>query len=422
MSKKMKKVISKVLVCCMLLSVAYPTVTASAEEADQKEGYRVTFVTNGSKVELDGKEIKDGDVLTTYESPSGWIETKGWFEDSNGFEVDVNDINRPEVGPVKWQEITFEHKVDGSGAVKFRVPEGNPYFEIEGDYDWMNYYGNSVFEIIGISEDLTVNVKAPYMPADDFEDYSTNEDEEPVFVDEDAEKENKDYSVKFVVNDSIVTCDGKEIKDGDTVTTHTTPSSWIETEGWFVDGRNVVVDESEINDPDKGPVKWVENKKEIHGDGDGAVAFTVQSEGPGLIMITVDGEYDHMGYTGSGVFEIIGISEDVTVNVDSHYGADEELTEETPAVMETYTTDKKLDADVKAPAPKILGDVNGDDKASAKDSMMVQRFTVGLVELDDTQKQNADVDGNGKVTNADALNIMRYTVNADVKYPIGETK
>ena len=67
----------------------------------------------------------------------------------------------------------------------------------------------------------------------------------------------------------------------------------------------------------------------------------------------------------------------------------------------------------------ILGDVNGDQKVTAKDSMLIQRYAVKIVKLDDDQMKLADVDGNGKVTNADSLNIIRYTIHASVKYPIG---
>ena len=73
-----------------------------------------------------------------------------------------------------------------------------------------------------------------------------------------------------------------------------------------------------------------------------------------------------------------------------------------------------------APEDIILGDVNGDKKVTAKDSMQIQRYTVNLTELSEERQKAADVDGNKKVTNADALNILRYTINVSVKYPIGK--
>ena len=67
----------------------------------------------------------------------------------------------------------------------------------------------------------------------------------------------------------------------------------------------------------------------------------------------------------------------------------------------------------------ILGDVNGDNKVTAKDSMQIQRYAVKLISLDEDQLKRADVDGDNKVGNKDALNILRYTIHANVKYPIG---
>ncbi len=67
----------------------------------------------------------------------------------------------------------------------------------------------------------------------------------------------------------------------------------------------------------------------------------------------------------------------------------------------------------------ILGDVNGDNKVTAKDSMQIQRYAVKLISLDEDQLKLADVDGDNKVGNKDALNILRYTIHANVKYPIG---
>lgn len=69
----------------------------------------------------------------------------------------------------------------------------------------------------------------------------------------------------------------------------------------------------------------------------------------------------------------------------------------------------------------LLGDVNGDNKVTAKDSLVIQRFVISSAQLDDHQQKLADVDSNGKVTNADALHILRYTINANDKYPIGQT-
>ena len=93
-----------------------------------------------------------------------------------------------------------------------------------------------------------------------------------------------------------------------------------------------------------------------------------------------------------------------------------------PAKTAAPADNVNSDADTKKPSLNLLGDINGDNKATAKDSMLIQRYAVNLSELDETQKFLGDVDGNGKVTNADAMSILRYTVNENVKYSIGEEK
>ena len=55
-----------------------------------------------------------------------------------------------------------------------------------------------------------------------------------------------------------------------------------------------------------------------------------------------------------------------------------------------------------------LGDVNSDNKITAKDSMLIQRHAVHLITLDETQLKAADVNGDGRVTNKDALAILIY--------------
>ena len=52
--------------------------------------------------------------------------------------------------------------------------------------------------------------------------------------------------------------------------------------------------------------------------------------------------------------------------------------------------------------------------------MLIQRYSVKLISLDDKQQKLDDVDGNNKITNADALSILRYTIKANVKFPIGQ--
>ena len=70
--------------------------------------------------------------------------------------------------------------------------------------------------------------------------------------------------------------------------------------------------------------------------------------------------------------------------------------------------------------PMARGDVDGDGKISAKDSMSIQRYVLHFKKFDENQLRAGDVDGDGKVTNKDAMNILRYTININIKYVLGE--
>ena len=67
-----------------------------------------------------------------------------------------------------------------------------------------------------------------------------------------------------------------------------------------------------------------------------------------------------------------------------------------------------------------MGDVDGDGKISAKDSMLVQRFVIKLKQLDEVQIKIADVNGDSKITNKDALEILRYTIHMSKNDRIGK--
>ncbi len=78
------------------------------------------------------------------------------------------------------------------------------------------------------------------------------------------------------------------------------------------------------------------------------------------------------------------------------------------------TPDTPDTPDPEKPTTKT-GDVDGDGKISAKDSMNIQRYVISLKKLDDNQLKAADVNGDGRVTNKDALSILRYTIGYKVE-------
>ena len=60
----------------------------------------------------------------------------------------------------------------------------------------------------------------------------------------------------------------------------------------------------------------------------------------------------------------------------------------------------------------MVGDVNSDCRVTSKDSLIIQRYVLGLEkDLKKWEKEAADVDGNDKITNADSLIVLRYTLN-----------
>ncbi len=86
------------------------------------------------------------------------------------------------------------------------------------------------------------------------------------------------------------------------------------------------------------------------------------------------------------------------------------------SVAEQYAKDngiatlKKINKPEDPKSSGMYGDVNKDDKVSGSDSLMIQRYVIKLVKLDDDQLTAADVDNNGKVDNRDSLNVLRYTI------------
>ena len=60
--------------------------------------------------------------------------------------------------------------------------------------------------------------------------------------------------------------------------------------------------------------------------------------------------------------------------------------------------------------PFELGDVNGDGRVTAVDSLLVQRSAVSLIKLSDEQKKLANVDDRSLVDNRDAMIILRSSI------------
>ena len=85
------------------------------------------------------------------------------------------------------------------------------------------------------------------------------------------------------------------------------------------------------------------------------------------------------------------------------------------SVAEQYAKDNNIASLVKMDPPKqkeigMIGDVNGDKKVTAVDSITIQRSVIKLVKLDEKQTFLADVNRDNKVDNRDSLQILRYAI------------
>ena len=68
----------------------------------------------------------------------------------------------------------------------------------------------------------------------------------------------------------------------------------------------------------------------------------------------------------------------------------------------------------------IYGDVNGDEKVSARDALLILRYAIKLNQFTDTQKALADVNGDNKANASDALLIQRYAIGITSNSKIGD--
>ena len=119
-------------------------------------------------------------------------------------------------------------------------------------------------------------------------------------------------------------------------------------------------------------------------------------------------------YDSALVYEIDQNTIGIAIDADSNG-----TYETTINVSENTSSDTDTDTDKPVSGMK-MGDVDGDGKISAKDSMLVQRFVIKLKQLDEVQIKIADVNGDSKITNKDALEILRYTIHMSKNDRIGK--
>ncbi len=66
-------------------------------------------------------------------------------------------------------------------------------------------------------------------------------------------------------------------------------------------------------------------------------------------------------------------------------------------------------------SPTALGDLDGDGRVSAKDSLYIMQFAIKRIKYNENQKKCADVNADGRVTTNDALLALRHSIGLPTK-------
>lgn len=129
---------------------------------------------------------------------------------------------------------------------------------------------------------------------------------------------------------------------------------------------------------------------------------------------TEDGKFislDHtipVGQNGITLTEYYGGTPAVPTPTETVAGTEATVPATGPAPTET----------VPAPADIAYGDVDGNGKINLADVVLINRYLLGLAELDPDAQDRADVDVNTHVEPMDALNLLCYVIDLIDKLPV----
>ena len=84
---------------------------------------------------------------------------------------------------------------------------------------------------------------------------------------------------------------------------------------------------------------------------------------------------------------------------------------------EAFDTNPKVVGTVNVTEDGTLGDVDGNNSVNVIDAQTTLRYSVGIIEFSNKQKELADVDKNGIVNVVDAQWILRYSVGLVTEFP-----
>ncbi|MBR6616530.1 MAG: cellulase family glycosylhydrolase [Oscillospiraceae bacterium] len=96
----------------------------------------------------------------------------------------------------------------------------------------------------------------------------------------------------------------------------------------------------------------------------------------------------------------------------------QETTEKPTEAPTQATTQKPTEAPTQAPAEVAYGDVDENGAVDILDVIVLNKNLLGVAELSEQGKQNADVDLDGKPTSADSLCLLKYVVKLITVLPV----
>ena len=116
----------------------------------------------------------------------------------------------------------------------------------------------------------------------------------------------------------------------------------------------------------------------------------------------------------------------VNTDTDSTNPVNTDTDSTNPVNTDTDSTDPvhtdTEDSDTEEGEKVTLGDINFDGKISARDSLIAQRGSIGLIKLSAKESFVGDVDEDGKVTTRDCLGILRYSINLNTNTATGQER
>jgi len=320
---------------------------------------------------------------------------------------------------------TGEKDSTGDGQVNFTVipDDGYTVASVKANGEYKNI--KDVSDIVGIDNTyritkikseliVTVNLKEKDSETDtdaqsDIESDSDTESE----VDTDTETEiNVDTETETEINvdtetetESDVDTDTDTESDVDTdtdtesdVDTDTDTESDVDTET-----------ETEIN---------VDTETETESEVDTETEINVDTETETESEVDTDTETESEVDTDTDTESDVDTYTDTESEVDTDTNTESEVDTDTETESEV-DTDTETENDTEA-EKYMYGDINKDGKITASDSLLLQRYVIGLTKLDNVQLKLADVNGDGKYTNSDCLNILRYSINLNTNSRTGE--